>query len=220
MAEYLSIHPETPQPRMLERLIDALRSGAVVLYPTDTVPAIGCDLHNKRAVQRVRQIEAIAPDKPLTFLCSSLANLAAYAVVTDPVYRIVRSLVPGPYTFVLPATKLVPKLVLEPKRRTTGVRVPAVPILQETIRGLGNPVVSTSAKLLPQATSWAELRDRYEKLVDVVVEDGLEASGQVSTILDMTGDRPVVLRWGAGPLGHLAETWIDAEPTALVDALA
>ncbi len=220
MAERLFIHPETPQPRLLERLVEVLREGAVVLYPTDTVPAIGCDLHNKQAVQRVRQIEAIAPDKPLTFLCSSLANLAAYAVVTDPVYRIVRSLVPGPYTFVLPATKLVPKLVLEPKRRTTGVRVPAVPILRETIRGLGNPVVSTSAKLVPQGTPWAELSDRYAKLVDVVVEDGLEPTGQVSTILDMTGDRPVVLRWGAGVLARLPEEWVLAEPTPMVDALA
>ncbi|MGQ9866758.1 MAG: L-threonylcarbamoyladenylate synthase [Pseudanabaenaceae cyanobacterium] len=220
MAERLVIHPETPQLRMLERLVEALRGGAVVLYPTDTVPAIGCDLHHKRAVQRVRQIEAIAPDKPLTFLCSSLANLAAYAVVTDPVYRIVRSLVPGPYTFVLPATKLVPKLVLEPKRRTTGVRVPAVPILRETIRGLGNPVVSTSAKLVPQGTPWPELYDRYEKLVDVVVEDGREPTGQLSTILDMTGDRPVVLRWGAGSLDRLPKEWVLAEPTPLVDVLA
>ncbi|MFQ3680299.1 MAG: L-threonylcarbamoyladenylate synthase [Pseudanabaenaceae cyanobacterium] len=220
MAEFLSIHPKTPQLRMLEQLVDALRGGAVVLYPTDTVPAIGCDLHNKRAVQRVRQIESIAPDKPLTFLCSSLANLAAYAVVTDPVYRMVRSLVPGPYTFVLPATKLVPKLVLEPKRRTTGMRVPAAPILRETIRGLGNPVVSTSAKLLPQGSSWAELRDRYEKLVDVVVEDGLESSGQVSTILDMTGDRPVVLRWGAGSLERLPQEWVFADSTPLADVLA
>ena len=116
MAKIFTIHPDNPQNRRIEDIIAALQSGAVMLYPTDTVYAIGCDLNVKSAVQRVRQIKQLANEKPLTFLCPSLSNVATYAFVNNAAYRIMKHLIPGTYTFLLPATKLVPRLVQNPKR--------------------------------------------------------------------------------------------------------
>ncbi|MDY7015861.1 MAG: L-threonylcarbamoyladenylate synthase, partial [Cyanobacteriota bacterium] len=111
MATFYSIHPQNPQARQISQIADALKKGAIMLYPTDTVYAIGCDLNAKSAVERVRKLKQLSNDKPLTFLCSSLSNIAKYAWVSDRAYKIMRRLIPGPYTFLLPATKLVPKLV-------------------------------------------------------------------------------------------------------------
>ena len=147
MAEIYEIHPDTPQVRRIEQIRDALQNDAVMLYPTDTVYAIGCDLNSKSALERVRRIKRLSNDKPLTFLCPSLSNIAQYARVSDPAYRIMRRLIPGPYTFLLPATKLVPKLVKDPKRKTTGIRVPDQPICLALLQTLGNPIISTSAHL-------------------------------------------------------------------------
>jgi tRNA threonylcarbamoyl adenosine modification protein (Sua5/YciO/YrdC/YwlC family) len=124
MSQRYTLHPTSPQPRRIEEIIRALRSGAVLLYPTDTTYAIGCDLFSKSALEKVRALKARATGKPLTFLCPSLTDIARYAQVNDPAYRVLRSLVPGPYTFILPATKLVPQLVQNPKRKTIGIRVP------------------------------------------------------------------------------------------------
>ena len=128
MATLYKIHPDNPQSRKIEAVVEVLKQGGVALYPTDTVYAIGCDLQHKGAVQRVRQLKQLANDKPLTFLCSSLSNIADYAHVSDPAYRIIRRFIPGPYTFLLPATKAVPRLVMNPKRKTSGIRVPNSPI--------------------------------------------------------------------------------------------
>lgn len=183
MTTFYKIHPDSPQRRKIDAVRDALRQGAVILYPTDTVYAIGCDLSDKAAVQRVRQLKSLANEKPLTFLCSSLSNIAAYAEVTDPAYRIIRRLIPGPYTFLLPASKQVPKLVMSPKRRTTGIRVPDHAICQGLLSALGNPIISTSALSLlgedhgPEGAthaSKAELFDRVGGQVDVVVDDDRE----------------------------------------------
>jgi tRNA threonylcarbamoyl adenosine modification protein (Sua5/YciO/YrdC/YwlC family) len=205
MATIYTIHPETPQARKIERIVDALRNGAVMLYPTDTVYAIGCDLHSKNAIQRVRQIKQLSNDKPLTFLCSSLSNIAQYAAVSDEAYRIMRHLIPGPYTFLLPMTKLVPKLVMNPKRRTTGIRVPNHAICQAVLNELGNPIISSSAHM-PQngkigsevPESRFELFDALDKLVDVIVDSGEELGQQGSTILDLTEAEPILLRQGLG----------------------
>jgi tRNA threonylcarbamoyl adenosine modification protein (Sua5/YciO/YrdC/YwlC family) len=141
MATIYQIHPENPQSRSIDQIVNALRNGAVMLYPTDTVYAIGCDLNSKSAVQKVRQLKQMANDKPLTFLCPSLSDIAQYAVVSDPAYRLMRHLIPGPYTFLLPATKLVPKLVMNPKRKTTGIRVPDHPVSQALLNALGNQII-------------------------------------------------------------------------------
>ncbi|PSN11783.1 threonylcarbamoyl-AMP synthase [filamentous cyanobacterium CCT1] len=206
MATVYKLHPNNPQSRKMEAIAAALRQGAVALYPTDTVYAIGCDLNHKGAVQRVRQIKQLANEKPLTFLCASLSNIADYAVVSDGAYRLIRRLIPGPFTFLLPATRQVPRLVMSPKRRTTGIRVPDHAICLSLVETLQNPVISTSAlTLLPASTSGRSIDkpvdkmvmfDNLEKLVDVIVDDDQPLSYEVSTILDMEGDQPLVVRQG------------------------
>jgi tRNA threonylcarbamoyl adenosine modification protein (Sua5/YciO/YrdC/YwlC family) len=202
MATVYTIHPDTPQLRRIEKIRDALRDGGVLLYPTDTVYAIGCDLNVKSAVERVRQIKQLSSDKPLTFLCSSLSDIASYAQVTDSAYRILKRLIPGPYTFLLPATKLVPRLVMSPKRKTTGIRVPDNAICQALLQALGNPIISTSAPTACHLTdaqlSKAELFDQLDGLVDVMIEDGEPVGYQVSTMLDLTGKEPMITRRGLG----------------------
>lgn len=206
MTTVYKIHPENPQSRKLETIQEALQGGAVMLYPTDTVYAIGCDLNVKGAVQRVRQLKQLANEKPLTFLCSSLSNIADYAIVSDSAYRIIKRLIPGPYTFLLPATKQVPRLVMSPKRRTSGIRVPDHAISLSLIQALNHPVISTSALSValphdqPDLTSLAkvDLFDRLEKLVDIIIDDGQELSYEVSTILDLTEDEPILVRRGMG----------------------
>ncbi|WP_414623940.1 L-threonylcarbamoyladenylate synthase [Calothrix sp. CCY 0018] len=218
MAKIFTLHPDNPQNRRIEDIIVALKSGAVMLYPTDTVYAIGCDLNHKSAIGRVRQIKQLANDKPLTFLCPSLSNVATYAFVNNAAYRIMKHLIPGTYTFLLPATKLVPKLVQNPKRKTTGIRVPDNAVCLSLLEALGNPIISTSAHIPPPSDAdydeWLELEtlsrvelfDRMESLVDVIIDTGKEPSYQVSTILDLTEEQPTVIRQGLG--WEEVEGWI------------
>jgi tRNA threonylcarbamoyl adenosine modification protein (Sua5/YciO/YrdC/YwlC family) len=213
MAEIYKLNPQSPQPRIVAQITEALRQGAVMLYPTDTVYAIGCDLNSKSAVQKVRQIKQISNDKPLTFLCPSLSNIALYAQVNDVAYRLMKSLIPGAYTFILPTTKLVPKLVMNPKRKTTGIRVPDSAICSALMMALGNPIISTSAhvtdgieedEIEPASNpSQIELFDYFDKLVDAIVDNGLEPQYQVSTMLDLTEITPKLIRQGLGKLPAL-----------------
>lgn len=209
MATIYEIHPDTPQTRRIESIRDALKRGAVMLYPTDTVYAIGCDLNVKSAVARVRQLKQLSNEKPLTFLCPSLSNISDYAWVSDHAYRIIKRLIPGPYTFLLPATKLVPKLVMNPKRKTTGIRVPNNSICQALIAALDNPVVSTSALSAfssdDRILSQPELFDHLDRLVDIIIDDGGDMSYKVSTVLDLT-DEPTVVRKGLG--WEAASSWV------------
>ncbi|NJL09858.1 MAG: threonylcarbamoyl-AMP synthase [Calothrix sp. SM1_7_51] len=219
MAKIVTIHPDNPQPRRIEEIAKALRDGAVMLYPTDTVYAIGCDLNARSAVERVREIKQLANDKPLTFLCSSLSNVSTYAIVSDSGYRIMKRLIPGPYTFLLPATKLVPKLVQHPKRKTTGIRVPNHTVCQALLSMLENPIISTSAHIPPDEAlddtplvnikpnlPQAELFDCLDKWVDLIVDAGEEPTYEVSTILDLTAEKPTVTRKGLG--WEQAQAWI------------
>ncbi|NJL00011.1 MAG: threonylcarbamoyl-AMP synthase [Spirulinaceae cyanobacterium RM2_2_10] len=205
MATFYELHPDNPQTRTVEQIARELRAGAIMLYPTDTVYAIGCDLQAKSAVQRVRQLKQLANDKPLTFLCSSLSNIAEYAWVTDEAYRLMRRLIPGPYTFLLPATKLVPRLVMNPKRKTTGIRVPDNAVCQALLTALGNPIVSTSAYLPPTVGEFPQLGverhalfDALDSLVDLIIDSDREPGAEVSTILDLSSAQPAVVRQGLG----------------------
>jgi tRNA threonylcarbamoyl adenosine modification protein (Sua5/YciO/YrdC/YwlC family) len=224
MATIYRLHPDSPQARTVDQIKAALQKGAIMLYPTDTVYAIGCDINSKSAVERVRKIKQLSNNKPLTFLCSSLSNIAHYAEVSDASYRIMKRLVPGAFTFILPATKLVPKLVMDPKRKTTGIRVPNHVVSQSLIEAIGNPIISTSANLsedivkddwededaeegrfkskLDFESPQAELFDRFNKLVDLIIDDGSEPRYQVSTIIDLTEDQPTVVRQGIGKVPH------------------
>jgi tRNA threonylcarbamoyl adenosine modification protein (Sua5/YciO/YrdC/YwlC family) len=207
MAQVYTLHPESPQRRVVDQIRDALRGGAVMLYPTDTVYAIGCDLNSKSAVEKVRKLKQLANDKPLTFLCPSLSDIAKYAHVSDASYRLMRRFVPGPVTFILPATKLVPKIVQNPKRKTTGIRIPDHAVAHALLEALGNPIISTSATVgvssedeyvSVMSNSTAELFDAFDKLVDLIVDNGQDQSHNVSTVLDLCEDPIKVLRQGQG----------------------
>ncbi len=206
MAILYELNPDNPQTRDIEQITSSLKQGAIMLYPTDTVYAIGCDINVKSAVERVRALKQLANDKPLTFLAPSLSDIAQYAVVTDEAYRIMKRLIPGTYTFILPATKLVPKLVMSPKRKTTGIRVPDQNVCQALLESLGNPIVSTSAHSKQEDPddymsvdfSKANLFDEFDKLVDIIIDDYSELNFQVSTILDFSTKQPEVIRQGLG----------------------
>ena len=214
MAVLYELHPRNPQQRTIDQIVAALQKGAVMLYPTDTVYAIGCDLSVKSGVEKVRRIKQMSNDKPLTFLCSSLSNIAEYATVSDRAYRIMKHLIPGPYTFLLPATKQVPKLVMSPKRKTTGIRVPDNTLCQELLKTLGNPVVSTSAHLPDEDGEYptlnmekAYLFDVLENQVDIIIDNQIDPGFKVSTILDFTTDEPEVIRQGLG--WQKVENWLN-----------
>jgi tRNA threonylcarbamoyl adenosine modification protein (Sua5/YciO/YrdC/YwlC family) len=214
MATVYEIHPQNPQQRSIEQIVASLKQGAVMLYPTDTVYAIGCDLNVKSAVEKVRKIKQLSNDKPLTFLCSSLSNIAQYATVSDRAYRLMKHLIPGPYTFLLPATKLVPKLVMNPKRKTTGIRVPDLLLCQELLKNLGNPIVSTSAHIPDETGEYptiglekALLFDALDKQVDIIIDNDTDPGFKVSTILDLTTDPPDVIRKGLG--WQEVENWLN-----------
>ncbi len=214
MATLYDLHPDNPQKRRIETIANALRDGAIMLYPTDTVYAIGCDLNAKSAVKRVRKIKQLSNDKPLTFLCSSLSNIARYALVEDRAYRIMKRLIPGPYTFLLPATKLVPRIVMNPKRKTTGIRVPDNVICHSLLEALENPIISTSAHLPDEEGDFptiglerSRLFDALDPFVDIIIDRGSESGFQVSTILDFTSQKPFIVRKGLG--WEVAEEWIE-----------
>ncbi len=222
MAKIISVHPDNPQNRRIEEVKQALQNGAVMLYPTDTVYAIGCDLNSKSAVERVRKIKRLANEKPLTFLCPSLSNVATYAFVKDYAYKVMKRLVPGPYTFLLPATKLVPRLVQAPKRKTTGIRVPNHQFCATLLAALQNPIISTSAKLSPNLwdedeyediddeytsnCTRIELFDGFDGIVDLIIDTGEEPRTEVSTILDLTDEPAQVIRRGLG--WEKAQMWL------------
>ncbi|BAQ60017.1 hypothetical YciO protein [Geminocystis sp. NIES-3708] len=205
MATLYELNPDNPQSRDIEQITKALKKGAIMLYPTDTVYAIGCDMNVKSAVERVRTLKRLSNDKPLTFLCSSLSHISEYAIVSDDAYRIMKRLIPGPYTFLLPTTKLVPKLVMSPKRKTTGIRVPDQNVCQALLQSLDNPIISTSAHIVDEdgnsiAENWEKFRlfDELDKQVDIIIDDYSNPGFDVSTILDFSTDKPSVIRQGLG----------------------
>ena len=205
MATLYELNPDNPQIRDIEEITKELKKGAVMLYPTDTVYAIGCDINAKSAVQRVRELKNLSNQKPLTFLCSSLSNISEYAIVHDEAYYIMKRLIPGPYTFILPTTKLVPKLVMSPKRKTTGIRVPEQNICQSLLKSLNNPIISTSAHIMNEegeypSYDWEKVKlfDYFEKKVDIIIDDHTKPGYEVSTIIDFSSLPPTIVRQGLG----------------------
>lgn len=205
MAKLYNLHPNNPQSRIIEAIVKDLKQGAVMLYPTDTVYAIGCDINHKLAVQRVKQLKQLFNNECLTCLCSSLSKIADYAFVSNKAYRIMKRVIPGPYTFLLPGTKLVSKLVINPKQKDIGIRIPNSNICQMILESLDNPIVSSSVHSLDQkkefpiiALEKMKLFEILDSQVNLIIDNGLESGFEVSTILDMTYDNPVVVRQGLG----------------------
>jgi tRNA threonylcarbamoyl adenosine modification protein (Sua5/YciO/YrdC/YwlC family) len=199
----LEINPINPQQRKIDRVVDLLRQGGVIAYPTDTIYGIGCDITNKKAIERVYQIKQWPKHKPFSFICSDLKNISQYAKVSNYAYKTMRRLLPGPYTFILVGSNQVPKMMLT-KRKTAGIRVPAHPICHSLINTLGNPVISTSAST-PEGELFSEpwlINDYFGKRIDLVI-DGGPVPGEPSSIVSLIGDEPDVLRAGLGDVSSL-----------------
>jgi tRNA threonylcarbamoyl adenosine modification protein (Sua5/YciO/YrdC/YwlC family) len=197
----ISINPDNPQPRSIRQIADRLRSGAVICYPTDTVYGIGCDIFNQKAIKKIFQIKKRPMHKPFSFMCSSLKNVSNYGHVSNVAYRIMKKVLPGPFTFVLPAAKIVPKIMIT-KQKTVGIRVPDNNICLALIDALGNPILTTSAILDKEGTPFSEAYQFEELLgnmVDLVIDGGM-VYPDPSTIVAFIGDEPEILRQGKGDI--------------------
>lgn len=200
-AEYIHIHPENPEERKILHVVAALREGAVVIYPTDTIYGMGCDIHNARAVERVARIKGIKPQKNnFSFICHDLSHIADYARVDNAGFKLMKRLLPGPYTFILEANNHVPKL-LNTNKKTVGIRVPNHAIPRRLVQELGNPIITTSIKdddeIVAYPTDPEIIFERFQHLVDIVIDGGY--GGNVpSTIIQAIGSRVDVIREGLG----------------------
>lgn len=201
----LNIHPDNPQGRYIERAVDVLRSGGVIIYPTDTVYGIGCSIFNTAAIRRVYQIKRQDPSKPFSFICSDLSDISEYAKVSNSAFRTMKSLIPGPYTFLLPASRLkqLPKSIIS-KRKTVGIRVPSNKICNLLVKELGHPILNASVTDAEGEIIYDPfiIKDSYERSVDLILAGG-NSLLQLSTILDFTEDQPVIVREGAGDISTL-----------------
>ncbi|MFH1980248.1 MAG: L-threonylcarbamoyladenylate synthase [Pseudomonadota bacterium] len=194
----LKINPINPQQRLIDRVVDILRSGGIIAYPTDTYYGIGCDIMNKRAIERIYQLRQRDKNKPFSFICADLKNLSDYAKVSNYAYKTMRRLLPGPYTFILEGSKLVPKIMLT-KRKTAGIRVPDNAICLQLVTDLGNPILSASAKT-PNGSLFHDpslMDDYYGNQLDAII-DGGPVPGRPSSIISLIDDVPEVLREGIG----------------------
>ena len=205
MSQYFELHPTHPQPRLLKQAAQILHDGGIAAVPTDSSYALVCHLDDKAAAERLRRIRGVDEKHHLTLLCRDLSELARFARVYNRQYRLLKLGTPGPYTFILEATKEVPRRVSHPSRRTIGLRVPEHPALQALLEAFGQPLLATT--LIPPGETEAlndahEIRERYEKLLQAVVDAGA-CPLQPTTVIDLSGDEPVLVRQGRGDAARL-----------------
>jgi tRNA threonylcarbamoyl adenosine modification protein (Sua5/YciO/YrdC/YwlC family) len=205
MSQFFHIHPDNPQPRLVSQAVDIIRDGGLVVYPTDSSYAIGCHLGDKDAMERIRRIRQLDARHHFTLVCRDLSEIATYAKVDNQAYRLLKSLTPGPYTFLLPATHEVPRRLQHAKRKTIGLRVPDHRVAQALLADLGEPIMS-STLILPGAelpeTDAEEIRERLDKLVDLII-DGGNCGFEPTTVIDLASGAPEVLRQGKGDASQL-----------------
>lgn len=205
MSQFFQIHAETPQPRLIHQAVDLLRGGAVIIYPTDSGYALGCLIGDKEALERIRQIRRLDERHNFTLVCRDLSEIATYAKVDNSTYRLLKLLTPGPYTFILTATREVPRRLQHPKRKTIGIRVPDNAIAQALLAELGEPLMSTTLILpgdeLPQNDPY-EFRGQLERQVDLIIDGGY-GDLEPTTVLDLVDGVPVVLRQGKGDTSRI-----------------
>ena len=203
--EYYELHPETPQQRYINKAIDVLRQGGVIIYPTDTVYGFGCDIFNHEAVQRIYDIKHEAGTKLFSFICPDLKDIAKYAKVSDYAYKMMKRHIPGPYTFVLPAAKDVPKK-LWTKRKTVGIRVPDHEVSLQLAKELGNPILSTSVTTRKGELLYnnEEIKVIFNTQVDLMLSSGA-LTGKPSSVVDLSGEDVEILREGAGDISLFVE---------------
>jgi len=202
MAQYLSIHPDDPQARLLHIAADMVRKGGLVAFPTDSCYALGCHLGDKAAVERIRAIRGVDDRHHLTLMCRDLSEIAQFARVDNAQYRLLKTATPGSYTFILEGTKELPRRVLHPKRKTIGLRVPAHPVALALLEQLGEPLLTSTLILpgdeLPLTEGW-EIQDRLDDHIELIL-DGGHCGTDSTTVVDLTGAMPVLVRAGRGPL--------------------
>ncbi|HXF08006.1 MAG TPA: L-threonylcarbamoyladenylate synthase [Candidatus Acidoferrales bacterium] len=205
MTQSLSIHPTHPQPRLLKQAAERIRAGAVVAYPTDSCYALGCHLGDKDAMERIRALRGFGKDHHFTLVCRDLSEIAQYAKVDTAAYRLLRAVTPGAYTFLLPATREVPRRLQHPKRRTIGIRVPDHPVVQGLLEALGEPLMSCTL-LLPgevdPPTDAESIAAALGRGVDLIL-DGGACGFEPTTVVDLFGEAPMVVRAGKGALAPL-----------------
>ncbi|HVW62145.1 MAG TPA: L-threonylcarbamoyladenylate synthase [Puia sp.] len=196
----LHLHPDNPQPRNIKTIVECLLDGGVIIYPTDTIYGLGCDIFQHKAIERICQIKQVNPAKAqLSFICYDLSDLSNYTKsISTPLYRMLKTYLPGPYTFILPASKQVPR-ILKSRKDTIGLRVPDNVIARSLIKELGHPILSSSlpGEMVEEYTDPDMIHDKFEHLVDIVVDGGIGGITP-STVVDCTGDVPEVIRKGLG----------------------
>lgn len=194
----LSIHSQNPQLRLIRKAVDVLRQGGIIIYPTDTVYGLGCDLSNKKGIERIYEIKRRDRKRPLSFICADLKHISQYAQVTDYAYKTMKRLLPGPYTFILEASRLVPKIIL-PKRSTTGIRVPDNQICLELIKELGQPIISTSVQDEngEDLGNPQEIAERFGRTVDLIIDGGIIIP-EPSSVISLVDDNIEIIRHGKG----------------------
>ena len=205
-AELIKLYPENPEEKKVRHIVDVLRNGGLVIYPTDTVYGIGCDIFNSRALDRLKMLKGIkGKDLNLSFICYDLSQLSEYARhVETPVFKLMKKCFPGPYTFILESSSKVPK-ILNAKKKTVGIRVPDNNIPRDIVKILGNPIITTSIhdedEIVEYSTDPSLIYEEFEGLVDVII-DGGPGGNQPSTVIDCTGAEPVVIRHGMGDIAQ------------------
>ena len=202
MAQYLSIHPEDPQPRLLHIAAEIVRKGGLVAFPTDSCYALGCHLGDKDAVERIRAIRAVDDRHHLTLMCRDLSEIAQFARVDNAQYRLLKATTPGSYTFILEGTKELPRRVLHPKRKTIGLRIPAHPVALGLLDQLGEPLLTSTLILpgdeIPLTEGW-EIQDRLDDQLELIL-DGGHCGIEPTTVVDLTAALPALVRAGRGTL--------------------
>lgn len=200
---YIKLFEDNPNARDILKVVEVLKNGGVIVYPTDTIYAIGCDINNVKAVQRVCQLKGIKPEKAnFSMICRDLSNIAAYAKVSNEVFKVMKHNLPGPFTFVLPATNKLPNVMMN-KRKSIGIRIPDNFIVMSIVEELGNPLLTTSVKaeddIVEYLTDPELINELYEKKVDLVIDGGF-GQNVASTVVDCTGDTIEIIRQGIGEL--------------------
>jgi tRNA threonylcarbamoyl adenosine modification protein (Sua5/YciO/YrdC/YwlC family) len=193
-----TINPKNPQTRLIRKVVDALKEGGVIGYPTDTIYGVGCDLFNPDAIKRIHRLKKIEANKPLSFICSDLKDISRYAYVSNYAYKMMKRLLPGAYTFILKATKLVPKMAMT-KQKTVGIRIPDNKICLALVKQLGHPIISTSVYKPDEGlyNDPNEIEERFGKQLDLVIDGGVIVA-EHSSIIDLTDESPNVIRKGKG----------------------
>ena len=205
VAKLIEVHPTDPQPRRVDEIVRIIHSGGLIAYPTDSSYAFGCHIGDKRAIERIHRIRRTNKKHNFTLVCSDLSEISTYARVDNWAYRLIKSMTPGPYTFILPATREVPKRLQNPKRRTIGLRVPDHPLVRAMLESLGEPIMSSTLTLPGDSTPLTdptEIEERIGHEIAAVIDAG-PAGMEPTSVLDLTGGAPEVLRVGRGDVSAL-----------------